>query len=160
MPVPVTNAIAIFLLRGLEEGGAPAASAVSVDYVEYLIPGGRSPEALTAAATLRAKVKVCGDLYAQANGQPPEQLQRLTQTMDQVPGDVALELARLDEGESSVALDRGGNLLFLMLCSRTPVSETPPDREEVRSRLINQKLEGLSENLLAQLLADAHIVTP
>lgn len=160
VPVPVTNAIAIFLLRRLEDGGTPAASAVSVDYAEYLIPGGHGPVALAAAAVLRTKVRVCGDLYVPANGQPPEQLQRLTQTMDQVPGDVALELARLDAGESSTALERGGNLLFLMLCSRTPVSDTPPNRDDVRSRLINEKLEGLSETYLAQLLADAHIVAP
>ncbi len=160
VPVPVTNAIAIFLMRGLEDGGTPSASAVSVDYAEYLIPGGHGAQALAAAATLRAGVKVCGDLYLPANGKPPEQLQRQTQPMDQVPGDVGLELARLDPGESSTALERGGNLLFLMLCSRTPVSETPPNRDEVRSRLINEKLEGLSETYLAQLLADAHIVAP
>lgn len=159
-PVPVTDAIAIFLLLGLEQGGPPAASSVTVDYTEYLIPGGHGPEALAAAAVLRAKVKVCGDLYGQANGQPPEQLQRQTQTMDQVPADLALELARLDGGESSIALERGGNLLFLMLCSRTATAETPPNRDEVRSRLINEQLEGLSEGYLAELLAGAHIVTP
>ena len=159
-PVPVTNAIAIFLLRAIDEGGAPAPSAVSVDYAQFLIPGGHGPDALARAAALRTEVDTCGDLYLPARGLPPEQLQRLTQTMDLVPTDIGLELARLDEGESSVALERGGSLVFLMLCSRTLVAETPPSRDEVRTRLINDKLEGLSEGYLAQLVADAHITRP
>ena len=159
-PVPVTNAIAIFLLRAIDEGGAPAPSAVSVDYAQFLIPGGHGPDALARAAAFRTEVDTCGDLYLPARGLPPEQLQRLTQTMDLVPTDIGLELARLDEGESSVALERGGSLVFLMLCSRTLVAETPPSRDEVRTRLINDKLEGLSEGYLAQLVADAHITRP
>ena len=159
-PVPVTNAIAIFLLRAIDEGGAPAPSAVSVDYAQFLIPGGHGPDGLARAAALRTEVDTCGDLYLPARGLPPEQLQRLTQTMDLVPTDIGLELARLDEGESSVALERGGSLVFLMLCSRTLVAETPPSRDEVRTRLINDKLEGLSEGYLAQLVADAHITRP
>ena len=159
-PVPVTNAIAIFLLRAIDEGGAPAPSAVSVDYAQFLIPGGHGPDALARAAALRTEVDTCGDLYLPARGLPPEQLQRMTQTMDLVPTDIGLELARLDEGESSVALERGGSLVFLMLCSRTLVAETPPSRDEVRAKLINDKLEGLSEGYLAQLVADAHITRP
>lgn len=159
-PVPVTNAIALFLLRAIDDGGVPAASAVSVDYAEFLIPGGRGTEALARAAVLRTEVRTCGDLYLPARGLPEDQLQRVTQTMDQVPTDIGIELARLDEGESSIALERGGNLVFLMLCARTPVTETPPARDEVRARLINEKLEGLSEAYLAQLVANAHILRP
>lgn len=159
-PVPVTNAIALFLLRAIDDGGAAAPSAVSVDYAEFLIPGGHGPDALARAAAVRASVDTCGDLYLPARGLPEDRLQRVTRTMDQVPTDIGLELARLDEGESSVALERGGNLLFLMLCARTLVAETPPSRDDVRTRLINDKLEGLSEGFLAQLVADAHITRP
>jgi len=160
VPVPVTNAIAIFLMRAIDDGGAPPPSSVSVDYAEFMIPGGRGPEALAQAAALRAGVSTCGDLYPLARGLPEDRLQRQTRTMDQVPSDIALELARLDEGESSVALERGGNLVFLMLCSRTRAADPPPSRTDVRTRLINDKLEGLSEAYLAQLLADAHITRP
>jgi len=133
---------------------------VSVDYAEFMIAGGRGPEALAQAAALPSGVSTCGDLYPLARGLPEDRLQRQTRTMDQVPSDIALELARLDEGESSVALERGGNLVFLMLCSRTRAADPPPSRTDVRTRLINDKLEGLSEAYLAQLLADAHITRP
>ena len=109
---------------------------------------------------VRSQVDACNDLNRFAKGKPEAQLERTSQTMDQVPRDVGLELARLDEGESSVGLESAGNLVFLMLCSRTTVAEPPISREDARVRLINQRLEGLSEGYLAELLANAHIVMP
>ena len=50
--------------------------------------------------------------------------------------------------------------MLLMLCSRAPVSETPVDREDLRVRLINQKMEKMADQYLARLKADAIIRTP
>ncbi len=159
-PFPVPNAIALFLLRAVEQVEDLPASAVSVDYAQFLIAGGRSAEALAEAAAVRARVDQCNDLYAVARGLPPEQLQRDVLSMDQVPGDIALELAKLDEGESSVALVRGNALVFLMLCKRELVAEAPPSRDSVRTQLINQQLSGMAEHYLAELMAEATIVAP
>lgn len=160
-PIILPNAIALFQLRAIDASRiSPAAGQVMVDYARYLIPGGHSPAALSEAAMVRSQVDACNDLNRFAKGKPEAQLERTSQTMDQVPRDVGLELARLDEGESSVGLESAGNLVFLMLCSRTTVAEPPVSREDARVRLINQRLEGLSEGYLAELLADAHIVTP
>lgn len=160
-PVPIPNAIALFQLRALEEGEAvPVAQ--SIDYAEFLIPGGQAPAARAEAARVRARVDGCDDLYAVAKGLPPERLLRETRPQGQIPADVALELSRLDPGESSTALMRGNALVFLMLCARTPLAEDAeaPTRDEVRTRLLNERLNGYSENYLAELRADAIIRTP
>jgi peptidyl-prolyl cis-trans isomerase SurA len=80
--------------------------------------------------------------------------------MGEVPGDVALELAKLDPNETSVALTRGGNRRMLMLCGRAPVLEPMPTRDQVREQVINQKLEGLAENYLEELRSAAIIREP
>lgn len=160
-PIALPNAIALFQLRAIDASrDSPASGQVTVDYARYLIPGGHGPAALAEAAMVRGQVNVCNDLNRFAKGKPEAQLTRTEQTMDQVPVDIGLELAGLDAGESSVALESGGNLVFLMVCSRSTVVEPPVSREDMRVRLINQKLEGLAEGYLAELTANAHIVTP
>lgn len=189
-PIPLGNAIALFRLRGIQQGGEIAASNITVDYAQYLIPGGRSAEALTAAERVRGEVDTCDDLYRVAKGKPAEQLLRDTRPMTQVPGDIAAELVRMDRNDTSVALTRGNALVFLMLCNRSatiaegtdptlPVTATAedlpegtpainpelgfgrgPGRAQVREELVNQRLAGLAEGYLAELRANAIIVTP
>ena len=189
-PINVGNAIAIFRLRGLQQGGEIAPSSITVDYAQYLIPGGRTAEALAEAERVRGEVDTCDDLYRVARGKPAEQLLRETRALTSVPTDIAAELARLDDNESSVALTRGNALVFLMLCERSatlaqgtdptiPVtvaaSDLPegtpaidpdlgygrgPGRAQIREELVNTRLAGLAEGYLAELRADAIIVTP
>ena len=159
-PIAIPNAIALFQLRAIEALRDASPGSVTVDYAQYLIAGGRSAAGLAEAARVRAAVDVCNDLYGVAQGLPEAQLSRTEQTMDQVPRDIGIELAKLDEGESSVALERGGALVFLMLCKRQLVADPPADRDAIRGQLVNQKLNGLSDAYLAELVADAHIVTP
>lgn len=189
-PIPLGNAIALFRLRGIQQGGEIAASNITLDYAQYLIPGGRSAEALTEAERVRGKVDTCDDLYKIARGKPAEQLLRDTMPASRVPADIAAELARMDRNDTSVALTRGNALVFLMLCSRSatiaegtdptvPVTVaaedlpegTPainpelgfgrgPSRAQIREELINQRLAGLAEGYLAELRANAIIVTP
>jgi peptidyl-prolyl cis-trans isomerase SurA len=71
-----------------------------------------------------------------------------------------MELARLDPGESSVALTRGGFRRFLMLCSRTVVADEPVNRDNIREQVINQKLDGMAEAYLEELHAAAIIREP
>jgi peptidyl-prolyl cis-trans isomerase SurA len=157
-PIRIGDVLAIFLLRGIEEGRAAPPEAVAVDYAQFFIPGGRSPTALAEAARLRARVDTCDDLYGEARGLPEERLVRETLPQSQVPQDIALELARLDENEISTELVRGEALVFLMLCGRTLAVEDGPSRDEIRNRLVNQRLNAFSDGYLAELRADAHIV--
>ncbi|MEX5729184.1 peptidyl-prolyl cis-trans isomerase SurA [Rhodovulum iodosum] len=155
-PIPVPNAIALFQLRAIEETGLPEPETVSVEYARLLLPGDDGRQ----AARVRAQLDTCDDLYGVAKGQPEELLTREVKPVSEVPQDVALELAKLDEGEVSTALTQGGARVLLMLCGRTPAIEEAPDRAEVRRRLVNQRLGSYSESYLAQIRADAIIREP
>ena len=153
-PVPLGPAIAIFQLRGLDETGFVSPQVTAVEYAEVLIPGGQSAEALAEAQDLRDTIDTCDDLF----GVRPGEFEIVTLPIEDVPGDISLELARLDANEVSTGLTRasGTQLVFLMLCGR---STALPDggREEVRQALFQQRLESYAQGYLAELRADAII---
>lgn len=159
-PLMLPNAIALFQMRGIREAGDTAPRYAKIDYAAYYIPGGRSPEALATAARIKADTDTCNDLYGIAKDQPVEVLDRESRAPGQIPSDIALELAKLDPGESSIALTRnnGQTLVFLMLCGRTSDVAADASREQVANVLIEQRLGSFAQSHLAQLKADALIV--
>jgi peptidyl-prolyl cis-trans isomerase SurA len=154
-PVRVPGGIAVFFLRDIAQDPTEELAPISVKFAQYLIPNDAG-----AAAEVRAKVDVCDDLYAVAKGQPEERLTVETLPEGQVPAAIGAELAQLDPGEASTAITRGPWRVFLMLCSRTPVQELPPQRDDIRTQLINQRLGGYAERYLAELRAEAIIREP
>jgi peptidyl-prolyl cis-trans isomerase SurA len=161
-PLPIPNAIALLQLREIDDGTPPPPEALTVDYSIYLIPGGHSPAALAEAAQVQARVADCGELYAYTRRTKggDARLEHVTQSMAEVPGDVALELAKLDPGEWSTALTRGGQLALLTLYSRQQPLPEGTDREEIRNRLLNQQIQILAEAYLAELRDSAVIRVP
>lgn len=159
-PIALPNAIAIFRMRAIQESPAPPARYATIQYAAYHIAGGRTPEALAIARSVRDRVDTCDDLYGIAQGQPVEALEKLSKKPGEIPRDIALELARLDIGEISTALTgKGGQtLMLLMLCGRTTVQGQDASREEIARALTLQRLEFLAVNLVDQLEADALIV--
>jgi len=151
-PLIVPGAVVLFQLRAVAGDSGAAPILVTVEWAEFLVPD--DPAAI---ATLRANVDGCIDLYEAAKGLPEDRLTVTTQSFGEVPGDVALELARLDPGESSIALTRSGYRRFLMLCGREPTLEEPPSRDQIREQITNQKLEGLAEGYLTELRSAAII---
>ncbi|MHC0052695.1 peptidylprolyl isomerase [Actibacterium sp. D379-3] len=154
-PIPVPNAIALFQLRAIEESDVTEPDTLAVEYARYALPGADPAK----AEKLRAELDTCDDLYGIAKGQPEERLVRETQQIGQVPQDLALELAKLDPGES-VVLNRGGPLSVLMLCGRTPELGEELDREQVRLQLVNQRITSYADSFMQELKADAIIRTP
>lgn len=154
-PVSVPGSVVIFQLRDIAQGAGEAPSEKALDYAQFLLSGDA-----TELARVRASVERCDDLYALAKGLPEDRLSRETLPASQVPADIALELAKLDAGESSVALTRGGWRVFLMLCSRNPVSDVPPSRGEIRAQLLNQRLGALAEGYLEELRSEAILKQP
>jgi len=153
-PVSVPGAVVLFLLRDVAEDTAAEPISVSVEWVELLVPDDAAE-----IARIRAAADDCDMLQAEAGGQTD----RVTLTragLGEVPGDVALELAKLDPSETSVALTRGGLRRMLMLCGREAVQDPAPTRAQVRDQVINQKLEGLAEGYLEELRAAAIIREP
>ncbi|MGC8202283.1 peptidylprolyl isomerase [Aliiroseovarius sp. PTFE2010] len=122
-PISAGNVVALFQLRAVEEADKPTPARVTVDYATYAAPADLD------ATALRGTVDTCDDLYGLAKDQPPEVLTRISQTMAQVPGDIALELGKLDENEISTALTRAGGTqrLVVMLCERRHESQAELD---------------------------------
>lgn len=157
-PVDLGSFIGVYMLRELDESGATAPSSLSVDYAEYLIPGGRTTAALQQAAQIESRIDTCDDLYGVAKGQPEGALTRAVAAVADLPGDLRQELAKLDDGEISTLLTRGGNLRFVMMCAR--VSQNEPAEgafEAIGQQLLTQRLTSYAQGYLDELRSDAII---
>lgn len=154
-PIAVPGAVVLFLLRDVAMDTKAEPISVSVEWAEFLVPDDAAE-----IERIRAASDECNDLYGQAKGLPEDRLTITKAGLETVPGDVALELARLDPGETSIALTRGGFRRMLMLCGREQVLEPVPTRDQIRERVINQKLEGMAEGYLEELRSAAIIREP
>jgi peptidyl-prolyl cis-trans isomerase SurA len=159
-PLAIPNAVALFQLRAIDDKtAAPPVTAVA-DYATLLIPGGRSPTALAEAAKIEGEARNCSELYAAARKHKDTRLDRQSKPMAQIPADVALELAKLDESEVSTALTRGNDLAMLMLCKRQVALPDNVTRDQVKSQLQNRQLQAYADSYLAELRADAILRYP
>ena len=154
-PIAVPGAVVLFLLRDVATDTTAEPISVSVEWAEFLVPDDAAE-----IAKIRAASDECNDLYGQANGLPDDRLTVTKAGLETVPGDVALELARLDPGEASLALTRGSYRRMLMLCGREQVLDPAPTRDQIREQVINQKLEGMAEGYLEELRSAAIIREP
>jgi peptidyl-prolyl cis-trans isomerase SurA len=162
-PLPIDGGLALIYMRDIEEGAVPEPRYSAIEYAAYYIPGGRSEQALSRAAEVRARVDTCDDLYGVAQGQAENVLERGAKAPEDIPADIAAELALLDPGESSTRITRadGQTLVFLMLCGRTPaLDEAQPSIEDLAGFIRNQRIQSLADGFLQQLLAEARIVEP
>ena len=159
-PLQLPNAIALFQLRDVAEIVGQAPSYAAIEYATYFIPGGRTPEALKTGRDIENRIDTCDDLYGIAKGETGT-LQREALPPGQIPDDIAVELAKLDAGETSLALTRnnGTVLVLLMLCGRTAAANEDASREDVANALTAQRLEAFAASYLDQLEANALIVT-
>lgn len=153
-PISVPGAVVLFLLRDVAEDRSAEPLSVSVEWVELLVPDDAAE-----IARIQAAADDCDMLQAEAGGQS-DRVSLTKAGMGEVPGDVALELAKLDANETSVALSRGGYRRMLMLCGREALLEPALTRDQVREQVINQKLEGMAEGYLEELRAAALIREP
>ena len=158
-PIDAGDRIALFQLRERREIPRATAANARVEYAEYLLAGGRSPANLAIAARIEAETDQCDDLYAFAQGQPENALTITTKTIAEIPNDVGLELAHMDDGEVSTGITRnnGQTLVVLMLCGRTNVPTEAISREQVRQQLANERLAGMASSFLEELKANAYI---
>lgn len=158
-PISVPNALILFQMREIEEIAAARPAPAAIDYAALYLPGGRSERTLSQAARIAARADTCDDLYGEARKMPREALERGSKTPAEIPQDVAIELAKLDPGETSTALTRanGETLVLLMMCSRIANLDGDASRDGVREQLRQQRLSGFADGYLAQLRADAVI---
>jgi peptidyl-prolyl cis-trans isomerase SurA len=158
-PLPITNGVALFQMRGVREVPRAAPEPAAIEYAAFYIAGGLSERGLAEARRIDARVDTCDDLYGVAQGLPEEQLDRDVLPPADIPADVAMELAKLDAGEASYVLTRanGETLVFLMMCGRTPALGDGVDRETILGQLRTQRLNTYADALLADLRAAATI---
>ena len=159
-PIEVPGAFGIFQLRALDSRRDIPADRIQVDYKRLLLPGGRSEANLERLSQIRARAQRCNDLNAFARDLSAEALSENEALVRNLPQEIALELARLDENEISANLVQGGNMVVLMLCSRTLQFDEPPSRDQVAAQLRDERLNQLADNWLAELVADADIRRP
>ncbi len=160
-PLPIEGGLALIFMRDIQEGAVSTPQYAAIEYAAYYIPGGRSEQALARAAAVRAQVDTCDDLYGVAQGQPPEVLERGSKAPEDIPAEIAAELALLDPGEVSTRITRanGQTLVFLMLCGRTPkLDDAQPSIEDLTGFIRNQRIQSLADGYLEQLKAEARIV--
>lgn len=165
-PISLGNAVGLFQLRALEELDAETPETQALEYVTVLFPGGRTAETLAQAQTFKDRYDTCDDLYTPAKDLPAEYFDRQVLPAAEVPGDIALELAKMDTNEVSTVLTRqnGQFLVYLMLCGRTiatPVGEDGEEidlREQVRRQLYDRRIGSYADSYLEELRADALIV--
>ncbi|MBC6437606.1 MAG: peptidylprolyl isomerase [Rhodobacteraceae bacterium] len=153
-PVPLGPAIAIFQLRGFEEAGFVTPEVTAVEYATIPLNGGGVGNTLAEVQALRDAVDSCDDLY----GARPDGFTRESLLIEDVPKDIAVELARLDEDEMSLSSvhQAGQARQVLMLCGRS-TSLPEGGREEAREALFQQRLASYANGYLAELRAEAII---
>lgn len=150
-PIPITNAIALFQMRGTREVSQPRPAPTTVEYLTYALPKDADP------ARLAAMADRCDDVYGLAKGQPADHLRRQTVAPSQIPTQIATALAGLDMNEATWGVaDAAGRPALVMLCART-FGTAEPDTDALRNRLIGQRLSGFADALLAELRASARI---
>jgi peptidyl-prolyl cis-trans isomerase SurA len=161
-PIPITDGVALFQMRGLREVNQVAPEPAAIEYAAFYIAGGLTDRALREAQSIDNRVDTCDDLYGVAQGLPEDRLQRDVLPPADIPTDVAMILATLDTGETNYSLTRanGETLVFLIMCGRTPVLGEGVDRETVRNQLRSQRLVNYADALLADLRAAATISFP
>ena len=159
-PLPIEGAIALFQLRDIEELDAPAPQYSAIEYAIYYIPGGRTDSNLSRVSAIEDSTDTCDDLYGVAFGEPPETLERTSQTPEEIPADLALVLAQLDNGEIGTITRSGGGVLgVVMMCGRSPFIEGEgPTDQDLTGFITSQRLDNFADGYLEELKAEARIV--
>lgn len=155
----VPNAYVLFYVRGVSDGATVTSGDIELDWAEFLVPKG--PELAAELASVANRVDRCDDLYTVARDLPADRLIRTKAKAGQVPRDVAARLAKMDPGDTDTTLSRGSWQVFLMLCARAPVpGEEVPDFDQMRTMLLNRKLQNAAETWQRELRAMAVIREP
>lgn len=157
--IPMQGALAIFQMRSIAETAYRAPRIAAVEYASYRLPGGRTPENLVKAAKIAGELDTCDDLYGTNFGQADALLDRVTAAPADLPRDIAVELAKLDDNEVSYTLtaNEGQDLLMLMLCGRSAELGEDASREQVSLQLRTQQLESFAQGYLEELRSEARI---
>lgn len=160
-PLELPNAIALFQMRGLGETSMRSSGYSAVEYGIVTAP---SADDLAALQTVKDRALRCDDLYGLSAGIEGATIAITSQPPNDISRQESLWLARLDAGEKLIetvtAADGTMQAKLVMLCSRTSIANRSASREQVLSRLQNEKLNARANSWLESMKASARIVTP
>lgn len=181
-PLSVPGAVVLFYLRDTRGVVRAGAREQQLEYVRLRLSNPAE------ARRIAQEARDCSDIFLAARNLPADRLIHQTANQGQIPADVGLLLATLDENEATVL---AGDVV--MLCKRAPsllaaldaqpavpvtpnapVGTTPstpteagaeqsdalPARNEVRDIVFNRKIANAAEAYLAELRADAIVRRP
>jgi peptidyl-prolyl cis-trans isomerase SurA len=112
-------------------------------------------QARTQLAELAEGISGCDDVSDVAEGQSDVDASDLGQIrVADLPSDVRDALAEVAVGDPSPPLEVNGGLAVLTLCNR---SDDGIDRDRIRERLVNERLEMIAQRYMRDLRRQAHI---
>ncbi|MEO0912254.1 MAG: peptidylprolyl isomerase [Pseudomonadota bacterium] len=163
-PIPITRGVSMLKLLDIREepltddGGGE----VAVTYSQLIIPLSRNAadgavnSARLQAEQIRNETELCRDLDARAEDFGVGSGRSEPTPVSAVPSAISLLLAQMDPGDIEIQEDARG-VVLLMLCGRSDQT-SPEEREALRSRLFNQRMNTLAQGYLQDLRGDAVIV--
>ncbi len=159
-PIILQNAIAVIQLRGIKEDVSIDRAASAVEFVTYEVTQSLGESALNHAQNIASRVDTCDDLFGEAQDHPEDSLERHTLSLQDIPHDIAQELAVLDEEEIAVKhpLTSDSPTRLIMLCGRTAAPNDDAEREDIANALFQQRLNAFSTSYIDQLRANARII--
>ncbi|WP_161861486.1 peptidylprolyl isomerase [Algicella marina] len=162
-PIPITRGVSILKLLDVREEARESTSdgPLTVTYSELIIPlsqnaaDGAVNAARNQAERIRSDTELCRDLDQRADEFGIGSGRSEPTPVGAVPQSISLLLSQMDPGDIEIQEDSRG-VVLVMLCARS--NETSPEeREALRQRLFNQRMNTLGQGYLQDLRGDAVI---
>ncbi|MXU65710.1 peptidylprolyl isomerase [Oceanomicrobium pacificus] len=162
LPIEIPDGLSILKLHEVRVDSRTAPPELTVAYGQLVIPL-PNPVSQTAlreaeerAVAVQRELDDCLSLSARVPDFGPGSGRVKPVLPSQLPGDLRQVIDRLDPGETDVVRTADA-VRVVMLCDRAS-NIAPEQREQVRTQLLNQRLNSLSEGYLQELKRNAVVV--
>ncbi len=162
-PIPITRGVSMLKLLDIREEPRQDTGdgTLTVTYSQLIIPLSQSAgdgavnAAQVQAEKIRSETSLCSDLDRRADEFGVGSGRSEPTPVSAVSSDISLLLAQMDPGDIEIQNDARG-VVLLMLCARSDET-SPEEREALRRRLFNQRMNTLGQGYLQDLRGDAVI---
>lgn len=163
-PVPVRGGLSIFKLRDIRQQARTVddSAADMVTFIELIqsLPANATDNAILSARVraqkLRDEADTCTELEEQAAEFDLGSGRSEPTPIGALPSALADRLVSMESGQSQILTDARG-VVLLMLCARSGEASAE-DRETLRLRIFNERMNNFAQGFLQELRGDAVIV--
>ena len=151
-PLEVKNAIVLFQLRDIEEIAIKEPKIVTIKYIKIT---GDEPQLDLAAKSIDA----CENAYGLVKGNANLSMTIVSQKPGEIDQAIFQRLNSLDSNEISIfssESDEKGTII--MLCERTYANLPVTSREEIKNKIMLDRLTNLANGYLSELKSNATII--